>query len=83
VRIAVDLLIAGEQEGPSKTRLGIRAALIDVHRDHADRAGNAGTRDIKPVGRAGDCVCRGQRALVGYGPEWLVARGFVGTDLLD
>ena len=56
VRMAVDLVGTGVQEGVVQTGLGIRHRLIDVHRHHPDGAHLGGAGEPQAVGRTGNRV---------------------------
>ena len=83
VRVAVDLAGAGMDEAPAVAGLGIGAALVEVGRDHADRADLAGAGDPEPVGGAGDGVGRRQRVLARHRPQRLAGGGLQLADGLD
>ena len=81
--VAVDLAFAREHECPSEARLCVGGALVDVNRNHTDRADLAGLGHVEPIGSAGDRICRRQRAFVCDRPEWLIGTGLDRTYLVD
>jgi hypothetical protein len=71
VRRVVVLALARGDRGVAQAVPGVLDRLVDVQRDHADRAHATGLGDEEPIGGAADGVGRGEGGVVGHGPDGL------------